>query len=101
MDSIAVILRRGVGVEFRVETPSSHRLAEKQTGRVVAIEVMLLEGIVVHIAKVDIARPLEWQAWAPSRLRRGRFLLPLFAASLRGSLGPPEHACGYRQGKDL
>src|SRR5580704_8915375 len=100
MNSIAVILRRGVSVELRVETPSARRLAQKQTGRVVAIKIMLLQGIVVHVAKVDVARHVQWKAWACSRLGRGR-LLPLFAGGLRGSLGPPKRACGYRQAEDL
>src|ERR1700730_12614116 len=100
MNSIAVVFRRCVGIEFRVETPSANRLAEKKTGRVFTKEIMFVESIVIHISKVDVARHLQWEAPARSLLRRRRFL-PLLVHRLLGALSPSKHGYGHRQAENL
>src|ERR1700674_460539 len=100
MNSITVVLCHGVGVELRVETPSADSLAEKQTGRVFAREIMRLQIIGVHISKVDIARHLQWELPARYRLRWTRFLASVIHSRL-GSLSPSKRGDSHRQAENL
>src|SRR5476651_144259 len=103
MNSLTVVLRLGVGLEFREVTPSADRLAEKQAGRVFTIEVTVLESIVIHISKVDVTRHLQWEARARGRLRRRqrRRRLPLLVHGFLGSLSTSKHGYGHRQAENL
>src|SRR5476649_735501 len=103
MNSLTVVLRLRVGIEFRVETPSAGRLAEKQAGRVFTIEVTVLESIVINISKVDVTRNLQWEARTRGRRRRRqrRRRLPLLVHVLLGSLSPSKHGYGHRQAENL
>src|SRR5580704_9241394 len=62
VNSLAVILGRCICVEFRVKSPPCHRLAEEQTGGIVAIEVVFIQRVAVDVTEADIARNVQWKA---------------------------------------
>src|ERR1044071_7418731 len=48
MNSVAVVLGQGIGIEFRVKPPTADRFAQEQAGRVFTGEITVLQRVVVQ-----------------------------------------------------
>src|SRR5579863_8949521 len=75
MNAFTVVLRRSVGVEFRMKTPPAKRLAEKQASRILPEEIVFMQGVVIDIADTYVASQVKRKRPVGARLQWKRFLL--------------------------